>query len=79
MSILAILSFFSPTVLVIFGVCAGIYLAATVITSIAIAVRHGLKYLPVLIPIFWTIHWALGWGFLSELTKTALGRGADFK
>lgn len=79
MTALAIVSFFSTTALTIFGVCAVLYLAATILTSLAVALRHGFKYLVVLIPIFWTIHWALGWGFLSELVKTALGRGVAFK
>ena len=76
---LALLSFFSDAVLLLFAVCTGLYLAATIVTSAAIALRHGLSFFPVLIPIFWTIHWALGWGFLSEMMKTAFGRGVSFK
>lgn len=76
---LAILSIFSKVVLTLFGVCLGLYLLATIATSAVIAARNGLRYLPILIPIFWTIHWALGWGFLSELLRTAAGQGISFR
>lgn len=79
LSALAVLSFFSTAALLLFGIGAGLYLFATIAISVAIAAKHGLSYLPVLIPIFWTIHWALGWGFLSELMKTATGRGVYFR
>jgi succinoglycan biosynthesis protein ExoA len=70
--VLPIVSIFSHTALVFLGLEACLYLLGTGAAALQLAVRHGLKYFPVLPPIFWTIHWALGWGFLVELLRVSL-------
>lgn len=75
---LAVGAFLSSVVAPLFAAAAGIYLGATIMVSALIASRHGFGYFLSLPPIFWTIHWALGWGFLAELGRTCLGRGPKF-
>ncbi|UCD18516.1 MAG: glycosyltransferase family 2 protein [Candidatus Zixiibacteriota bacterium] len=77
--ILAILSlFFRPVAYLFFAVIA-LYLLLVFLLSAVIAVRRGLVYLTVLPAIFPVIHIGLGWGFLTELVRTAVGRGMVFE
>ena len=76
---LIVSSLFSTTALELLGWLAGLYVAVTILFSIGVAVRHEGKLFPLLPPIFWTIHLALGWGFLSELLRTAAGYGVSFR
>lgn len=76
---LAVSSFFSATALELLGWLVGLYVAVTILFSVGIAARHEGKMFPFLPPIFWTIHIALGWGFLSELVRSVVGRGVSFK
>lgn len=75
---LILLSFFSNLALISFGTLLGVYAAVTMLVSIGVAGRHEWKMFPLLLPIFWTIHFALGWGFLSEFLRTIAGRGVSF-
>jgi len=77
--ILILLASFSDLALIFLGVSLGSYTAVTVLVSFGIAARHEGKMFPLLPPIFWTIHIALGWGFLSEFLRTMIGRGVSFK
>jgi succinoglycan biosynthesis protein ExoA len=70
--VLPIASVFSLASLAVLGLEVSLYLLATVAASLQLAIRNGLRYFPVLPPIFWTIHWALGWGFLIEAMRVAL-------
>jgi succinoglycan biosynthesis protein ExoA len=45
----------------------GLYLAAVIISSIGIGLRHGAAFLWLAPPIFVTVHLGLGYGFLKEL------------
>lgn len=45
-----------------------LYAVMIIIESIRIGLRAGIKYLPVLPLIFFTVHFGLGWGFLKETT-----------
>jgi glycosyltransferase involved in cell wall biosynthesis len=49
-----------------------LYLLVILAASLLISVRHGFRFLALLPPIFFTIHTGLGWGFLTEATKTWL-------
>jgi GT2 family glycosyltransferase len=69
-----LLSLVSPIFLVLFAIGTGGYLALALASSIAVAARHGWRYFRLLPFIYMTIHWALGWGFLSEMAATFLGR-----
>ena len=60
-----ILSLLAPFFCLIFGILYSLYFLISLITSIGIAYRHGFKYLGHLIPVFFTIHAGLGWGFLT--------------
>jgi len=77
--ILIVSSLSSTAALELLGWLTGLYVGVTILFSIGIAVRHEGKMFPLLPPIFWTIHVALGWGFLSELFRTIAGRGVSFK
>jgi len=77
--ILIIGAFFLPVfiyLLLIFGV---IYVSAVLGWSLAVSLRQGLKYLPVLPLIYPTIHFGLGYGFLSEFFRAIFGKSIDFK
>lgn len=76
--VLIILSLFSNIVCGILAAVTALYLIATLGTSLFIALKNSVTYFFVLPPIFWTIHWALGWGFLSEMWRTMTGRGVRF-
>ncbi len=70
--VLPIASIFSRASLAVLGFELSLYLLATVAASLQLAIRNGLRYFLVLPSIFWTIHWALGWGFLIEAMRGAL-------
>lgn len=76
--LLAMLSLLSTMAGLIFAALAGAYLGVTLLVSLVAAAKHGWGYFAVLPPIFWTIHWALGWGFLTELVRTLIGRAPKF-
>ena len=54
----------------------GLYLAAVLVSSLGIALRHGAVFIWLAPPIFVTVHLGLGWGFLRELFT---GRKRDAK
>jgi len=51
-----------------------IYLFTIIFESCQIAARHGWKYFRYLPGIFLIVHFGLGWGFLSQLYVTSVGR-----
>ncbi|MEW5794952.1 MAG: glycosyltransferase family 2 protein [Candidatus Zixiibacteriota bacterium] len=53
----------------VFAVLYGLYVAAVLVSSMAIALRHGIVHLVLAPPIFLTIHLGLGCGFLQELVR----------
>jgi hypothetical protein len=53
----------------------GLYALAVLLSSGSIALKHGLHHFFRLLAIYPTIHLGLGWGFVSELLKTLVGRG----
>jgi len=77
--ILIFLSFFRSLAFYALLGSAGLYLLSILFWSVAVAMRKGMKYLPLLPAIYPTIHFGLGWGFLGELWRTVTGRGISFK
>jgi cellulose synthase/poly-beta-1,6-N-acetylglucosamine synthase-like glycosyltransferase len=75
---LAFASLFSPLAAMLLLASMGLYMGITLAVSASLAAKHGQSYFPALPPIFWTIHVALGWGFLEELVRTLLGKGPKF-
>ncbi len=57
----------------------GLYILAVLVSSIVYSFREGLKFLPLLLVIYPTIHIGLGWGFIAELGRTIVGRGLGRK
>ncbi|MDX9857787.1 MAG: glycosyltransferase family 2 protein [candidate division Zixibacteria bacterium] len=55
----------------------GLYAFMIFLSSATIAGRHGSHLLADLLVIYPTIHLGLGWGFLSELVRTMMGKGVD--
>ena len=62
-----LLSLLAPIFCLAFGILYGLYFLVSLFTSIGIAYKHGFSYLRHLIPVFFTIHAGLGWGFLTGL------------
>ncbi len=56
----------------------GLYAAGIIFSSLIIALKNGLAYLPVLLLIFPTIHFGMGYGFLKEFGRTIIGWGIKF-
>jgi succinoglycan biosynthesis protein ExoA len=77
--LLIFLSFFWSLALYALLGSAGFYMLTILLWSVPIAMRKGLKYLPLLPAIYPTIHFGLGCGFLGELWRTVTGRGISFK
>ncbi len=73
MPLLLLLGLFWKPLFYLFLIGAGFYAAAVLISSASIAVKNGIKYLPVLLPIYPAIHIGLGWGFLLEMTRILFG------
>jgi len=78
MPLLAIGGFISTILGKIFILLSASYLLGILASSIFVALRNGLKFLPLLPPIYLTIHVGLGWGFLAEAAKTIVGQGVSF-
>lgn len=76
--LLGLLSFLNVKIGLLLAALAGLYLGVTILVSAMVAAKHGWEYFAILPPIFWTIHWALGWGFLVELGRTLIGRAPKF-
>jgi len=47
----------------------GLYFVLNLLSSLAVALNNGLKYLPRLPLIYIAVHWGLGWGFVSEFAR----------
>jgi len=62
-----LLSLLAPIFLLMFGALYGLYCLIALFTSAGIAYRHGSRFFSRLIPVFFTIHVGLGWGFLSGM------------
>ena len=73
--LLPFLALLPPTARYAYAALYGLYLALVLGSSLVISVRRGLAYLGYLPFIFPTIHLGLGFGFLREFVRTALGRG----
>ncbi|MBD3258360.1 glycosyltransferase [candidate division GN15 bacterium] len=73
MPLLAILSFVHPAFFYLFLLGAAPYTLMVLAASVAICLKHGWSYFPLLPPIFLTIHTGLGYGFFVELLRTLLG------
>ncbi len=76
--LLGLLSFLNVKIGLLLAALAGLYLGVTILVSAMVAAKHGWEYVAILPPIFWTIHWALGWGFLVEMGRTLIGRAPKF-
>ncbi len=76
--LLAVLALICPIVWYFLLVGVAGYLLLAGAASLTISIRHGWRYLPLLVPIFPVIHVGLGWGFLLEMIRTVFGRGPDF-
>lgn len=63
-----LLSLIAPIFFLAFGIIYGFYSLVSLFTSIGIAYKHGFRYLRHLLPVFFTIHAGLGWGFLTCLS-----------
>lgn len=64
---LPLLSLLSASFAYLFIILYGLYLAAVVVSSAGIALRHGTTYLWLAPPIYVAVHLGLGFGFLREL------------
>lgn len=70
--LMGILGIFWPPAGALFLIAWLVYALAVLLSSVAIALRHGWEYLPVLPGIYFVIHTGLGWGFLRELCSFLL-------
>jgi glycosyltransferase involved in cell wall biosynthesis len=76
--VMGILSFFSPAAGNLFSFMFKPYVAVIILWSLYLAFRSRLIFFPILIFIYPTIHFGLGWGYLKEAFRTAVGKGIDF-
>ncbi len=76
--LLAVLAFLHPVLRYLFLAAVGLYALLVLPTSLVVAARHGWSFFFVLPPIYLAVHTGLGYGFLKEMIRTIMGRGADF-
>jgi glycosyltransferase involved in cell wall biosynthesis len=75
---LAVLSFFVNILLYPFLLIAGLYVTGIFGSSLAVSLRNGIRFFPILPPIYFVIHLGMGWGFLMEMGRTLIGKGIKF-
>lgn len=73
--LLPFLSLLPEKLCLAYGGLYGLYLAMILLSSLLISLKRGIGYLAYLPLIFPTIHFGLGYGFIREFVRTALGRG----
>lgn len=64
--LLTFLSFLSNRLFPFLMIYIGIYIAANLASSLLVALKHDVRYLPLLPTVYLTIHIGLAWGFVRE-------------
>jgi len=75
---LTILSFLINFLLYPFLLVTGLYVLGILGSSLAVSLRNGISFFPTLPSIYIVIHFGMGWGFLSEMIRTLIGKGVKF-